>query len=208
MNFSSPVAAVAAAPRLHEYEPCGFAGCCGNERCPPQIQSRPSPARAMTRQPTPGKKSAQSRFQFFGGSQRVPSAEFDAFYMPTAEPVKIEPTAAPAPPVPAAALGSATANAPANVSLAPPSPNGHPSAAPSGARADAVPPSTNISPAEVAALAARSDIKIAMQGGDFGHVELHAKMAAEEFSASITVERHDAHAILAGDLPALHRGLE
>ena len=32
-------------------------------------------------------------------------------------------------------------------------------------------------------------------------------MAGEIFSASITVERHDAHALLSGDMPALHQAL-
>ena len=51
----------------------------------------------------------------------------------------------------------------------------------------------------------KSDVKIALQGDQIGMVELHAKVTGDLVSASITVEHHDTHALLSGDLPALHQ---
>jgi flagellar hook-length control protein FliK len=53
----------------------------------------------------------------------------------------------------------------------------------------------------------KSDVKIAMQGEQFGTVELHAKVTGDQISASITVEHHETHVLLSADLPALHQQL-
>ena len=52
-----------------------------------------------------------------------------------------------------------------------------------------------------------SEMNIALQAGTLGPVELHAKVAGDVVAASIGVERHDAHAMIASELPALHQAL-
>jgi hypothetical protein len=48
-------------------------------------------------------------------------------------------------------------------------------------------------------------VKIALQGDQFGAVELHAKMTGDQVSASISVEHRETHAMLSGELPLLHQ---
>jgi len=52
-----------------------------------------------------------------------------------------------------------------------------------------------------------SEMSIALQAGTLGPVELHARVAGDVVGASIGVERHDAHAMIASELPALHQAL-
>jgi len=59
--------------------------------------------------------------------------------------------------------------------------------------------------AHLVAEVGKSDVKIALQGEQFGSVELHAKVTGDQVSASITVDHHETHALLSGDLPALHQ---
>ena len=51
----------------------------------------------------------------------------------------------------------------------------------------------------------KSGVKIAMQGEQFGGVELHAKVMGDRVSASITVDHHETHALLSSDLPVLQQ---
>jgi hypothetical protein len=53
----------------------------------------------------------------------------------------------------------------------------------------------------------KSGVKIALQGEQFGAVELHAKVTNDQVSASITVDHHETHALLSSDLPALQQML-
>ena len=52
-----------------------------------------------------------------------------------------------------------------------------------------------------------SEMNIALQSGTLGPVELRTRVTGDVVGASIGVERHDAHAVIAGDLPALHQAL-
>ncbi len=64
---------------------------------------------------------------------------------------------------------------------------------------------TLVQSAQLVSQIGKSDVKIAIQGEQFGAVELHAKVAGDQVSASITVEHHETHAFLSGDLPVLHQ---
>jgi flagellar hook-length control protein FliK len=66
---------------------------------------------------------------------------------------------------------------------------------------------TLVQSAHLATQIGKSDVKIALQGEQFGSVELHAKVTGDQVSASITVDHHETHALLFGDLPVLHQVL-
>jgi flagellar hook-length control protein FliK len=66
---------------------------------------------------------------------------------------------------------------------------------------------TVVQSAQLVSQIGKADVKIALQGEQFGAVELHAKVTGDQVSASITVDRHEAHALLSGDLPVLHQVL-
>jgi len=53
----------------------------------------------------------------------------------------------------------------------------------------------------------QSEIRIEMQAGSLGGVELRAHISGNQVGASIAVEHHDAQVLLANDLPALHNAL-
>jgi len=55
--------------------------------------------------------------------------------------------------------------------------------------------------------AGRSEMRIAMDTDKLGPVELRAHMVGDEVGAAITVEKRDAHAALAVELPALQQAL-
>jgi Flagellar hook-length control protein FliK len=55
--------------------------------------------------------------------------------------------------------------------------------------------------------ATHSEIRIAMQTDKFGSIELHARVMGDEIGATIAVEKRDAHAALAAELPALQQAL-
>jgi hypothetical protein len=207
VNFSS--SAVAASPAFpataRATNPAELSSAAGTNASTPNLSTAASYAGDDA--PSDSGKNQSNRDTSSFADRKDSRAPSSPLNTPAVETLKIEPVSATAPSAQAAAVGPAAPNAPASASLPALPSEGHTSAAPSGTHADAVPPTANIPPLEVAALAARSDVKIAMQGSDFGHIELHAKMAGEEVSATITVERHDAHAILAGDLPALHQAL-
>lgn len=52
-----------------------------------------------------------------------------------------------------------------------------------------------------------SEMSIALKAEALGAVELRARVTGDQVGAAITVERHDAHAMLANDLPSLHQAL-
>lgn len=52
-----------------------------------------------------------------------------------------------------------------------------------------------------------SEMSIALQADALGNVELRARVAGDVVGAAIGVERHDAHAAISSDLPALHQAL-
>ncbi len=48
---------------------------------------------------------------------------------------------------------------------------------------------------------------LALQGDALGAVQVRAHVSGDQVGATITVERHDVHAVLTSDLPALHQAL-
>lgn len=55
--------------------------------------------------------------------------------------------------------------------------------------------------------AGKSEMRVALQTDKLGAVELHAHVVGDQVGASIAVEKRDAHAVLAVELPALHQAL-
>ena len=55
---------------------------------------------------------------------------------------------------------------------------------------------------------AHSQVRIAMQADELGQVELHATVSGQQVGAAITVEKKEAHAAMAGELPSLQQALE
>jgi flagellar hook-length control protein FliK len=53
----------------------------------------------------------------------------------------------------------------------------------------------------------QSEMNIAMQGELLGAVQVRAHVTGDQVGAAITVERHETHAFLNNDLPALHQAL-
>lgn len=52
-----------------------------------------------------------------------------------------------------------------------------------------------------------SEMNVALQAEALGPVELRTRITGDSVGASIGVERHDAHALIASELPALHQAL-
>jgi len=71
---------------------------------------------------------------------------------------------------------------------------------------DAVPNPT-VTDAQISQNSNHSEMRIAMQTDKLGAVELHARVSGDEIGAAITVEKRDAHAALAVELPALQQAL-
>lgn len=61
--------------------------------------------------------------------------------------------------------------------------------------------------AQISGNAALSEVHVAMQGDRLGTVELHAQVEGNQIGAAIVVEKHEAHAALAVELPALQQAL-
>jgi flagellar hook-length control protein FliK len=61
--------------------------------------------------------------------------------------------------------------------------------------------------ATLAARLSHSEMNIALQADALGAVQVRARVTGDQVGATITVERHDTHAALSGDLPALHQAL-
>jgi hypothetical protein len=68
-------------------------------------------------------------------------------------------------------------------------------------------PTPAITDAQISQSTGHSEMRIAMQTDKFGAVELHTRVAGDEIGAAITVEKRDAHAALAVELPALQQAL-
>lgn len=97
---------------------------------------------------------------------------------------------------------------PAKVTAADPlAKGGQPSDAGATANASDRQPISSLQSAQLTSQISKGDVKIALQGEQFGSVELHAKVTGDQLSASITVEHHETHALLTGELPALHQML-
>jgi hypothetical protein len=64
-----------------------------------------------------------------------------------------------------------------------------------------------VSDAQLSQNSNHSEMRIAMQTDKLGAVELHARVSGDEIGAAITVEKRDAHAALAVELPALQQDL-
>jgi len=64
-----------------------------------------------------------------------------------------------------------------------------------------------VSTAQLADAATHTEMRIAMQTDKLGNIELRAHLAGETVGAAITVEKRDAHSILAVELPALQQAL-
>ena len=64
-----------------------------------------------------------------------------------------------------------------------------------------------VSDAQILQASGHSEMRVAVQTDKLGAVELHARVAGDELGAAITVEKRDAHAALAVELPALQQAL-
>jgi flagellar hook-length control protein FliK len=64
-----------------------------------------------------------------------------------------------------------------------------------------------ITSVQIAGNAAQSEIHLAMQADKLGAVELHAQVAGEQVGAALVVEKKEAHAALAAELPELQQAL-
>ena len=62
--------------------------------------------------------------------------------------------------------------------------------------------------AQLAGNGAHSEVRIAMQADQLGQVQLHATVSGQQVGASIIVERKEAHAAMAVELPSLQQALE
>jgi flagellar hook-length control protein FliK len=68
-------------------------------------------------------------------------------------------------------------------------------------------PSRLVNEAQLTDAAGQSEMRIAMQTDKLGAIELHARVSGDELGAAIIVEKRDAHAALAAELPALQQAL-
>jgi hypothetical protein len=68
-------------------------------------------------------------------------------------------------------------------------------------------PSTFVNNAQLTNAANQSEMRVAMQTDKLGAIELHARVSGDEIGAAIIVEKRDAHAALAVELPALQQTL-
>jgi hypothetical protein len=64
-----------------------------------------------------------------------------------------------------------------------------------------------VNDAQLMSAASQSEMHIAMQTNKLGAIEIHARVSGDEIGASIIVDKRDAHAALAADLPALQQAL-
>jgi flagellar hook-length control protein FliK len=70
-----------------------------------------------------------------------------------------------------------------------------------------VPANHFVNNAKLVEVAGHSEMRIAMETDKLGAVELRAHMVGDQVGAAITVEKKDAHAVLAVELPALQQAL-
>jgi hypothetical protein len=85
-------------------------------------------------------------------------------------------------------------------------------AAPAAPDADDAAPSPNeshrVNMAQLAGDQGHSQVRIAMQADQLGQVELHATVHGQLVGAAITVEKKEAHAAMAAEMPSLQQALE
>jgi len=55
--------------------------------------------------------------------------------------------------------------------------------------------------------AGQSEMSVALQSDSLGAVEVHAKVTGDHLGATIAIERHDAHQMIASDVSSLHDAL-
>jgi len=84
------------------------------------------------------------------------------------------------------------------------------SAAPQDAEAPRLPAldSRAVNAAQLTGNDAHSEVRIAMQADQLGQVQLHATLNGQQVGAAITVEKKEAHAAMALELPSLQQALE
>jgi Flagellar hook-length control protein FliK len=68
-------------------------------------------------------------------------------------------------------------------------------------------PGRFVNDAQLTNATSQSEMRIAMQTDKLGAIELHARISGDELGAAIIVEKRDAHAALAVELPALQQAL-
>ncbi len=125
----------------------------------------------------------------------------------------VKPDAAPAVPSASAAVAPVSTLPPPNEPSAGPAAAALPSA-PAQAQ-EALPPLQTpdtpngrfVNAAQLTNAASESEMRIAMQTDKLGTIELHARVSGGEVGAAIFVEKRDAHAALAVELPALQQAL-
>jgi Flagellar hook-length control protein FliK len=85
---------------------------------------------------------------------------------------------------------------------------------PADAQQPSAPPQTSDAPsgrfvndAQLMNAASQSEMHIAMQTNKLGAIEIHARVSGDEIGAAIIVDKRDAHAALAVELPALQQAL-
>lgn len=89
-----------------------------------------------------------------------------------------------------------------------PLPNSGPQPLPSPSTSAADTPANRfVSDAQLLQSVSHSEMHISLQSDKFGAVELHTRIAGDQVGAAITVEKRDAHAALAAELPALQQAL-
>ena len=71
----------------------------------------------------------------------------------------------------------------------------------------AVPWGHSVSDAQLTNAAGQSEMRIALQTDKLGAIELHTRVSGDQVGAAIIVEKRDAHAALAVELPALQQAL-
>jgi flagellar hook-length control protein FliK len=59
----------------------------------------------------------------------------------------------------------------------------------------------------IAGTPAQSEMNVALRTEGLGAVQVRAHVTGDQVGAAITIERHDAHALLSSDLPSLHQAL-
>jgi hypothetical protein len=104
-----------------------------------------------------------------------------------------------------AALPNDSSSRPPAQSISTPSSQTPP--APPSLQPPGVSPSRFVNDAQLTTVANQSEMRIAMQTDKLGAVELHARVSGDEVGAAIVVEKRDAHAVLAAELPSLQQAL-
>lgn len=78
---------------------------------------------------------------------------------------------------------------------------------PDGAAAPLPGASPSINSAQLTTASNHAEMKIALQADQLGAIELHARVSGEQVGAAILVEKREAHAALAVELPSLQQAL-